>query len=189
MPTPGAWIVDEAERELILRARQGETWAFEQLVRRYDRRLLSVVLDLTGDLGEAQDVLQDSLLAAYRAFPRFRLESDLFTWLYRIAVNRALRYRQRRRRRPEQPGALPEPPAAGPGPEEEVLGAELEHQLARALGELSRQERAAFVLCHRQGLAVAQAAAALSCTEGSVKSYLFRAREKLKRLLGPYLEG
>jgi RNA polymerase sigma-70 factor (ECF subfamily) len=182
-------IVDEAERELILRARQGETWAFERLIRRYDRRLLSVALDLTGDLGEAQDVLQDALLAAYRAFPRFRLESDLFTWLYRITVNRARRYRQRRRRWPEQPGELPDRPTPGVGPEEQVLGEELERQLVQALSELSGQERAAFVLCHRQGLAVAQAAAALSCTEGSVKSYLFRAREKLKRLLGPYLEA
>jgi len=181
--------VDETETELVVRARRGDAWAFEQLVRRYDRRLLAVALDLTGDLGAAQDVLQDALIAAYRALPRFRLQSDLFTWLYRIAVNRAWRCRQRCRRRPEQSGDLPERAGPGPGPEEQVLAAELELQLGRALDALSRRERAAFVLCHRQGLAVAQAAAVLACSEGSVKSYLFRAREKLKRLLGPYLEG
>jgi RNA polymerase sigma-70 factor, ECF subfamily len=179
--------MDESRRELILKARQGDPRAFEQLVRQCDRRLLALALDLAGNAADAQDIFQEALIAAHRALPRFRLESDFFTWLYRIAVNQALRFRRRREFLPG--GIETERRAAGPDPEQAVLEAELQSQFELALDRLSGQERIAFVLCHRQGLRIAQAAAVMVCSEGSVKSYLFRAREKMKAVLQPYLES
>ncbi len=179
--------MDELEKQWLASARQGDADAFGRLLSRYDRRLLAVARDLTGDWGDAQDAVQEALVAAFRALPGFRFESDFFTWLYRIVVNRARRHRRARLSwSPVEAEAFADPTAAADGP---TLSAELERVLTRALGHLSGQERAAFVLCHRQGLSVAAAAAVLCCSEGSVKSYLFRARSKLRQLLGGYLES
>lgn len=180
--------MDETERKLLLQARQGIPWAFERLVSRYDRQLLALALDLVGDVAVAQDIFQETLIAAFRALPHFRLESDFFTWLYRIAVNQALRFQKRQQREVRSQGIVAEGRTASPNPAQEMLDAELRVRLEQALRELSGQERAAFALCHRQGLRIAEAAVVMGCSEGSVKKYLFRAREKMKAMLQPYLE-
>ncbi len=182
--------MDDAERELILRSRQGDGRAFERLVSPYDRRILSLALDMVGNVEDAQDVFQEALLAAYRGLRGFRMESDFSTWLYRIAVNGAIKFRSQRRRRQELPvGTGPvELGQASDSPDQDVLNAELDAQLNLALEQLSGQERAAFTLCHRQGIRIDQAAKLMDCSTGAVKSYLFRGREKVKKNLQHYLE-
>jgi RNA polymerase sigma-70 factor (ECF subfamily) len=109
--------MDEAEREQIRRAQYGDGWAFEQLVRRYDRPILALARDMVGNVPDAQDVYQEALLAAFQGLPRFRLDSDFSTWLYRIAVRKALRFRsQRQRRRALHEEALLEESGAEPIP-------------------------------------------------------------------------
>ncbi len=183
--------MDESEKQLILEARQGNQWAFEKLVSRYDRQVLALALDMVGNREDAQDVYQEALLATYRGLPRFKMESDFFTWLYRIAINKALRFRQRRGRREEMvAGPLEqETGQSSNSPEQEMLDAELRAQFDQGLEQLSGQERMAFVLCHRQGFKIAQAAELMECSAGAVKSYLFRAREKMKTSLRSYLES
>lgn len=181
--------MEDAERQLILRARQGNAHAFTLLVRSYDRRILALALDMVGDADDAQDVFQEALLAAYRGLSRFRMESDFSTWLYRIAVNKALKFRQRRRRTAlREDGAAIEDVDPGDGPEEELLAAEMRVQFDRGMERLSARERAAFALCHRQGFKIDQAASLMDCSSGAVKSYLFRGREKMKAFLQRYLE-
>lgn len=182
--------MDEAERDLIRRAQRGDGWAFEQLVGQYDRAILALARDMVGNVPDAQDVYQEALLAAFRGLPRFRMDSDFSTWLYRIAVNQALRFRGQRQRRGDlsQRAVSEEAEQTGAAPDSELLNEELRHQLDRALEDLSGQERAAFVLCHRQGLRIDRAAELMNCSPGSVKSYLFRGRDKVKRALEPYLE-
>jgi len=182
--------MDEGERQLILKAQQGDQWAFARLVSRYDRQILALARDMVGDLEDAQDVFQEVFLAAYRGLPKFRMESDLSTWLYRIAVNKALKFRRQRQRQAEleAAGVREETGSGGADPAQGVLEAEFRAQFNRALDQLSRRERMAFVLCHRQGLKIAQAATLMSCSAGSVKSYLFRAREKVRAVLQQYLE-
>lgn len=183
--------MDESERQLILEARQGSQWAFEKLISRYDRQVLALALDMVGNREDAQDVYQEALLSTYRGLPRFKMESDFFTWLYRIAVNKALRFRQRRGRREEMvAGSLGQESRHGSNsPEQEMLDAELRAQFDRGLEQLSGQERMAFALCHRQGFKIAQTAELMECSAGAVKSYLFRARGKMKRSLRSYLES
>lgn len=183
--------MDDEERTWILKAQNGDPRAFEALVRRYDRRVLSLAFDMVGNAEDAQDVFQETFLAAYRALPGFRLESDFFTYLYRIAVNKALNFRRSRARRISASADNPASLRAENGvstPEEVVLRAELRGQIEGALKGLSSRERMAFVLCHHQGFKIRQAALFMSCSEGAVKSYLFRAREKMKSVLCKYVE-
>ena len=186
------------ETDLILRAKQGDHGAFAQLVSRYDGRILGLARDMAGNADDARDIYQDALIAAYMALPRFRMQSSLFTWLYRITVSKALKWRRKRASgipmaaagQTEGPAGDPaDLPAPGKSPEEQTLNRELAAEIDDALGSLSRKERMAFVLCHRREYRVGEAAELMSCSAGSVKSYLFRARTKMRRSLGPYLEG
>lgn len=183
--------MEEAERDWIRRAQQGDGWAFEQLVSRYDRPILALARDMVGNIPDAQDVYQEALLAAFHGLPRFRMDSDFSTWLYRIAVNKAIRFRRQRQRRPtiHEHSAPDLEPHAGPAADRQVLDAELRRQLDDALAGLSGQERTAFVLCHRQGLRIDRAAELMECSAGSVKSYLFRGRDKVRKALGAYMES
>jgi RNA polymerase sigma-70 factor (ECF subfamily) len=180
--------MDSEECSLILRAQQGDHRAFAALVTRCDRRVLGLAFDMTGHVQDAQDIYQEALLAAYRALPTFRMDSEFSTWLYRIAINKARRFRCRRKRRPP-PEEWWEERAGQATPEDLALKKEFQAQLHQALAALSPQERLAFVLCHHQGLKIDQAAELMECSSGSVKSYLFRGREKLRRALRDYLEG
>ena len=179
--------MDSDERILLLSAREGDHRAFAALVAGCDRRILSLAFDMTGNSEDAQDIYQEALIAAYRALPRFRMDSEFATWLYRIALNQALRFRSRRGRRPPPEEWWPEA-TDRPSPEDLALRGEFRHKLHQALGVLSPQERLAFVLCHHQGHKIEEAAELMECSVGSVKSYLFRGREKLRRQLGEYLE-
>ena len=182
--------MDEAERDLIRRAQGGDGWAFEQLVCPYDRPVLAMARDMVGDLADAQDVYQEALLAAYRGLRKFRMDSSFSTWLYRVTVNHALRFRHRRQRRHdiEEAGGADAADQPSVATDADLLKQELQRQLDHALEDLSRQERSAFVLCHRQGLRIDAAADIMECSSGAVKSYLFRARDKVKKTLAPYLE-
>ena len=187
------------ETELILRAKQGDHRAFAQLVTHYDERILGLARDMAGNAEDAQDIYQDALIAAYKALPRFRMQSSFFTWLYRITVSKALKWRRKRASgipmaapasQAEEPAGDPaDLPAPGKSPEEQTLNRELSAKIEDALDDLSRKERMAFVLCHRRDYRVGEAAELMSCSAGSVKSYLFRARSKMRRSLEPYLEG
>ena len=181
--------MEAAERELVLKAQQGDGAAFARLVQRHDRTILALAFDLVGNADDAQDVFQEALLAAYRGLPRFRMDSGFATWLYRIAVHKALKFRRRRQRtaQGEQEAAVAEADRSS-GSEAELLAAEMRAQFDQGLEQLSAQERAAFVLCHRQGFRIDQAASLMDCSPGAVKSYLFRGREKMKVFLRCYLE-
>ncbi len=180
----------QRELALIERARTGDAAAFETLVAPYDRRILSLAYDLVGNAEDARDVYQEALLAVYRALPVFRLESSFATWMQRIAVNQALKFRRRRQRQvpPEMAAEAAEERSGERTPEQVVLNQELRGQLEQSLAGLSSQERLAFALCHLQGVKLMEAARVMDCSVGAVKSYLFRARDKVKRRLADYLD-
>ena len=179
----------DSDQELLGRARGGSSHAFELLVRQHDRKLLAVILEMVGNSDDAQDVYQEAMVAAYRGLRRFRGDRELGTWLCRIAINEALRFRQRRQRRASGEAEAADLAAAEHvGDVDAAVRSELREHFGRALEQLSQRERTAVVLCHRQGYSVGEAAELMECSPGSVKSYLFRGRGKLKSLLQPYLE-
>jgi RNA polymerase sigma-70 factor (ECF subfamily) len=171
-----------AERELIRLAQGGDAEAFSQLVTRHQRAVFNVTYRLTGNRQEAEDVAQETFVRAYQALRRFDLERPLGPWLYRIATNTALNWIKRRR--PEvglgEEALLPDP---GPGPEAQVLSAERSARLRAVIASLPPNYRAVIELRHFQGLSYREMSESLGVPLSDVKSWLFRARRKLKSVL------
>ena len=90
--------MQERERQLIMQAQQGDTRAFEKLMAKYDRRVMSIAFAMAGHYGDAEDITQEVFIKVYRSLPAFRFESDFYTWLYRIVVNTALTHRRKAQR-------------------------------------------------------------------------------------------
>ena len=134
-----------------------------------------------GDEAAADDVVQDALVRAWRALPRFRGEARLETWFYRIVVRQAQNHRRwravRERFGGELGGELPDPSA------KEMGDPAMRRRIASAIGRLSRRQREAFVLIHLEGFTVRECAEVLGKPAGTVKSHLHRALTALRREL------
>jgi RNA polymerase sigma-70 factor (ECF subfamily) len=168
--------VDEAT--LVRRARGGDREAFGLLVSRYQASVYRVVRGVLADVTECEDVVQEVFLKAFASLGRFRGESGMFTWLYRIAVNEALRAR---RRRPwARAEAIPEVEA--PVPERPDEDGPSLAALERLLRKLPDEFRSIVVLRDIEGMAYKDIAETLEIPMGTVESRLFRARQELRAL-------
>jgi RNA polymerase sigma-70 factor, ECF subfamily len=188
------------ERALVAEAQTGNRAAFEELVRRYDRDVLRLALNLMKRPEDARDVYQEAFLKVYRNLHRFRFECSFYTWLYRIVTNVCLDHLRRRQARPED--QAPELNSGRPeegitdfferqkehrptlDPERSLFGKEIKARIARALERLSPRERVVFEMKHYQGLKLRAIGDALGTTEETVKNSLFRATRKLRNELG-----
>ncbi|HXK59899.1 MAG TPA: sigma-70 family RNA polymerase sigma factor [Acidobacteriota bacterium] len=190
--------MDLDEKELIVGAQRGDKTAFEQLVYRYDRKVLALAVSYTSDEEDAKDVYQEVFIRVYKALPDFRFESKFSTWLYRIVVNVCLSHRSRLQNREHQsldaikdedgrPGTLelvsPETPS-----DQKTFGKEISRHLRTAIGTLSPQQRLVFTLRHYEGYKLKEIAMLMNCAEGTVKKYLFTATERLRDQLRPVFE-
>jgi RNA polymerase sigma-70 factor (ECF subfamily) len=187
------------ERCLVVEAQAGSRTAFEELVRRYDRDVLRLALNLMKRPEDARDVYQEAFLKVYRNLHRFRFECSFYTWLYRIVTNVCLDQLRRRQARPED-----QAPEAGSAhdegitdfferqkeqrptldPERRLLGQEIQTRITSAMELLSPRERVVFEMKHYQGLKLRAIGDALGTTEETVKNSLFRATRKLRSQLG-----
>ena len=182
---------------LVRRAQQGDTAAFEELVRNYDRRILRLAMHLTDSTEDAQDIYQETFLRAYRNIGRFRFECSFYTWIYRIVTNLCcdyLRHKQFRNRYAYSERSADEEDdgredtlleracdqRAGASPERAALNGELRKHILRALNQLSARERLVFELRHYEGLKLRTVASILHTTENTAKTTLFRATHKLR---------
>jgi RNA polymerase sigma-70 factor (ECF subfamily) len=163
------------DRELIERTVAGDVDAFAELVRIHERRVASVLYRLLDDRRDVEEATQDVFVQAWRNLPGFRGHSQLFTWLYRIAVNEALM--RRRRKRPEVQ-ELDERLAAAPDPEPGLLDL-----IVRELAALPFEYRAAVVLRDVEGLTNAEVAEMLGISVAAAKSRIHRARLQLRDAL------
>ncbi len=188
------------ERALVEQAQAGSRPAFEELVRRYDRDVLRLALNLMKRIEDARDVYQEAFLKVYRNLHRFRFECSFYTWLYRIVTNVCLDQLRRRQARPED--QAPESHSlhyeeagadfferqreyrATLDPERHLLGQEIKRRLAAAMERLSPRERVVFEMKHYQGLKLRAIGDALGTSEETVKNSLFRATRKLRSELG-----
>lgn len=182
----------ELEAALLERARGGDAEAFNGLVWRYQRLLLSVALGLLEDQGRAEDAVQEAFLSAWTALPRYRGEASFRTWLCRILVNKALSARRWGRLRRwlslDHPAAdalkeTLEDREPGADPEAARLQEERSAAVRAALASLPAQQRAA-VLLRSSGLSVVEVAEAMSVAEGTIKAHLHAARARLSAALG-----
>ncbi len=179
-------MTDEAR--LIREARGGNEAAFGQLVRRYQDRLYTSVVHIIGCPDEAEDVVQDAFVQAFLKLRTFRHDSTFYTWLYRIALNRAASRRRRRRPVPqlrddEQDTLLHEPVDPGEPPGEQLLRVERAHQVRQALATLTEEHRAIMVLRELEGCDYQTIAEILGISVGTVRSRLHRARSEMRAQL------
>jgi RNA polymerase sigma-70 factor (ECF subfamily) len=165
---------------VIDRARRGDQEAFAAVIRHYDPVLRALAYRLLGDRDLVEDVLQEAYVKAFRALPRFRGESRLGTWLYRIAYNACLDALRRSRRADELPLEAEVPSRAGDPSDVAARSGDL----AQALVRLRPDERATVLLVDAQGFDYRESARILGIPEGTVASRLNRARASLRIALG-----
>jgi len=178
---------------LIRRAQQGDSAAFEELVRNYDRSVLRLTMHLTDSTEDAQDIYQETFLRAYRKIGRFRFECSFYTWIYRIATNLCLDHlRKKQVRKEDAPVAtdasgeeysvLDQVPdgRAGSNPEKDLMRRQLGDRINCALEKLTPSERMVFELKHYHGLKLRTVGEILHTTEENAKNTLFRATHKLR---------
>jgi RNA polymerase sigma-70 factor (ECF subfamily) len=176
------------ETFLLARARQGDLPAFEEIVRRYQRRVYGVALRIVRSHAVADDVAQDAFLRAWQSLDRFELGRPFGPWVCRIAANLAVNHvRSPVAREDPLPEGLGETRSGRGNPLDAVLDGEAQGLLQEALATLPPEQRAVFVLRAVEEMSYAEIAEALALSPGPVMSRLFRAREKLARALGPYL--
>jgi RNA polymerase sigma-70 factor (ECF subfamily) len=172
----------DADAELVLQTQQGSPAAFEELVRNHQRMIHSLTFRMTGSLADAEDLAQETFLRAYEQIGSFRGGSKFSTWLYRIAVNTCLNWRQSEARRFQLHAQAAEEFSAQHA-NEANFSADQTNEVQAALLKLPAKQRAAIVLTIYDGLNHAEAAQVLGCSETTVSWRVFAAKRKLKRLL------
>jgi RNA polymerase sigma-70 factor, ECF subfamily len=168
--------------------RTGDGDAFRRVVERHSQELFRLAFRLTGNEDDAEDIVQETFLRAYRAFDRFENRAQVGTWLFRIAANCALDLLRRgRKRKPREASEdIPSPQA---GPERLAMDRQLQGRIARAMAALTPQERVAFTLRHFEGQSIEEISATLKVGVSAAKQAVFRAVQKLRRALDPAQEG
>lgn len=164
------------DSELVLQVQRGDVRAFEELVHRYDRRVLSIALSYAGNTEDAKDIYQEVFIRAYRSLSKFQFRSRFSTWLYRIAINVCLSHRAELLDR--------EQPLEGDyGHSDGYRHPDVTLRIARAIDSLSPRQKMVFTLRHYHGYKLREIAAMMHCTEGAIKKYLFIATERMRRQL------
>jgi RNA polymerase sigma-70 factor, ECF subfamily len=182
--------------DLVHASKNGDVTAFEQLVKRYDRKLLRIAQSVTHNREDSQDAVQEAFLKAYQNLPAFREDSKFSTWLIRITVNQSLM--KLRKQRTTKEDSLDEDFQAkgdilpievtdwAPNPEQLYWASELRDILIKCLEELSPILRTVFVLRDIEGLTIDQTVEVLNVSETAVKARLWRARLQLREGLTKY---
>jgi RNA polymerase sigma-70 factor, ECF subfamily len=181
---------------LVHASKNGDVTAFEQLVKRYDRKLLRIAQSVTHNREDSQDAVQEAFLKAYQHLAAFREDSQFSTWLIRITVNQSLMKVRKQRAIREvsldedfqaDEDILPMEVADwAPNPEQLYGTSELRDILIRVLRELSPILRTVFVLRDIEGLSIDQTAQVLNVSHTAVKARLWRARLQLRERLSKY---
>ena len=185
--------MDATEAAAVLaRARQGDSDAFRALVEQHSRSVFRLAFRMMGNEQDAEDVVQESFLRAYRQLGRFESRANFGTWLYRIVSNCCVDLMRSKQARHDQvrgdsldQSAMELPAADVPGPERMAQSAEIETRVQRALRELSPLERAAFTLRHYEGRSIDEISATLGLGTSAAKHSVFRAVKKLRLALAP----
>jgi RNA polymerase sigma-70 factor (ECF subfamily) len=190
--------MDASDALDVTQAQAGDETAFRRLVERHGRGVFQLAFRLTGSEPDAEDVVQDAFLKAFRELKRFEARSSFRTWLHRITVNCAYDLlRQRPRHKAESLDATESRPGGGIEPEADVslrpdrvaFGAEVQGRVRTALELLTPTERTAFVLRHFEGRSLEEIGGTLGLRTGATKHSIFRAVQKMRRALAPLVES
>ena len=177
-------------------ARDGDSEAFHALVDRHSRAVYRIAYRMTGSPHDAEDVVQETFLRAYRQLGRFESRANFGTWLHRIAVNCSIDLIRSRPHREashngadlEQFGAAAEPGnASAVSPERLMMSTEVQERITAAMSGLSPMERAAFMLRHFEGRSIDEISRSLGLKTNATKHSIFRAVRKMRIALEPFV--
>ena len=184
----------QSDAAAVALARDGDSDAFHALVDRHSRAIYRLAYRMTGSAQDAEDVVQETFLRAYKQLGRFESRANFGTWLHRIAVNcsidliRARPHREAAHDAPdlEQFGAaLESGDATGTSPERLMLSTEVQERISGAMSALSAMERAAFTLRHFEGRSIEEISQSLGLKTNATKHSIFRAVRKMRAALEP----
>ncbi len=188
------------DRSLILSAKDGNVGAFEQLVQKYDRKVFSIASLYVQSSEDAKDIYQEVFVRVYKGLGKFEFRSEFSTWLYRITTNVCLTHRAKSKKHMHSSLEEGHDDDDGHGAhlgdtiideratDQAMVNAEISENVDKALGVLSPRQRLVFTLRHFEGHKLREIAVMMSCSEGTVKKYLFTATEKMRMQLKDLLE-
>ena len=190
-------LSQQLDHELVKRVQNGDSAAFDLLVRKYQHRIVALIGRYVADWSECQDVAQETFLRAYRALGNFRGDAQFYTWLHRIAVNTAKNHLVAHNRRPPTDDIdVGDAEQFESGlrlrdndtPERELMRQQMEQTVMRAVEALPDELRAAITLREVDGLSYEEIAQRMDCPIGTVRSRIFRAREAIDLELRPLMD-
>lgn len=177
------------DQQLVERVKKGDKKAFDLLVIKYQHRLLLLANRFVKNDATAQDVVQEAFIKAYKALPKFRGDSQFYTWMYRITANTAKNYLSSQSRRASTTDILPEDAEfmesaqdlrSTDSPEQIATAEDLENKIKNAIAELPDDLKTALWLREYDGLSYEEISEVMNCPIGTVRSRIFRAREALE---------
>jgi RNA polymerase sigma factor RpoE len=187
-----------SDLELVRRAQHEDVAAYDELVRRYQERIYATVYHMTSNHDDANDLVQETFIKAYRALKSFKGDSSFYTWVYRIAVNKTINFLKQRKNRVNMSlndvdfNAENDPDLVAlvseKTPRRDLNLAELQDKLNAAMLKLSEHHRMVVTLHDIQGLSHEEIGAIMDCNIGTVRSRLFYARQQLQGYLSDYLK-
>ena len=190
--------MEVTDAAVVAQVLAGDRDAFRVLVERHSRSIYRVAYRMTGSQQDAEELVQEVLLRAYKSLGRFEMRSNFSTWLYRIAINRTLDFLSARKSQMQNQDAYqiaddPDPedsrqvqlPSPSPGPDRVVLSGEVKSHVAQAMTLLTPVERVAFIMRHMEGRSIEEIGQALNLKASAAKNSVFRAVHKLRQQLEP----
>jgi RNA polymerase sigma-70 factor, ECF subfamily len=184
----------QTDASTVALARDGDSDAFRSLVERHSRAIYRLAYRMTGSSEDAEDVVQETFLKAYKQLSRFESRANFATWLHRIAVNCSIDLIRARphRETPHDAGDLEQFGTAsesadytGTSPERLVLSVEVQERITATMANLSAMERAAFALRHFEGRSIEEISGSLGLKTNAAKHSIFRAVRKMRAALEP----
>lgn len=172
------------ERQVIVQAQQGDMNAFRRLVESHMKQAYNIAYGVLNDHDDAQDAAQESFVRIHHALGSFRGDAQFGTWLYRIVMNVALNHVSRKKKKVEREVRMPEQLAlvmAADTPQQ--VAPDMRQHVERALHQLPTLQRSVVILRHLNGLSTKQVSGILQCSEGTVKTHLYRGLRKMRSLL------
>jgi RNA polymerase sigma-70 factor (ECF subfamily) len=190
-----------SDSQLVIEVKNGNFNAFENLVYRHDKQVLSIAAHYVNNAEDAKDIYQEVFLRVYRNIGKFQYRSEFTTWLYRITTNVCLTYCKKHRRHQDTTSYLSDERQKSSGinrggcddsmtSSQRIINSEISDRVTNALNLLSPQQKLIFMLRHYEGYKLKEIAGFMKCSEGAVKKQLFTAIHRLRDdLRDLYLEG
>ena len=181
-------------KDIILKAQEGDMFAFRALVDEYKEQIVRIAYSITGNLADAQDVAQDALIRVHKNIKKFNFDAKFSTWLYRIVVNLGYDFLRKRGRLKDSTGTgsaqfLDDSHEDRKATDavKTLLNEELRGKIEEALKCLSRKQQMVFILKYKQDMKIKEIARVMGISESSVKVHLFRAIDKMQKKLSGYV--